>query len=578
MPPSTDALLTAWGRAAHRRRPQASRPAHEQPHPQPEPGRARRRRRTTPVVSAAADPAQLRQLVSFLLVLFGRERRGALINVRYRDPERPEIMRHGWHDTHQPADAARDILALGRLTDTYIGVAPRQHRDGGKAAIAHAWALWVDCDTPQAAAAMKEFTPAPSIVIRSGSATNCHAYWPLTRPVAVAELERGNQALARELGGCTSAVMNAAAILRPPGTHNFKRRPASPVVLERLRRQLLDADELLARLPMLPPTPERPEPPAGREEDPLLRVAPRDYVRVLTGQTPNRAGKTICPFHEDDTPSLHAYPTGQGGWYCYGCRRGGSVYDLAALLWGVGARRGDFVRLRDRLHHLLMGGPWSNDPGAAAAPGAGCRRRPMKPRGHRGVAYREAAIPATLRGPSRRPPKTERTMSEHSRIEWTSASWNPVTGCDQVSPGCAHCYAKTFAERFRGVPGHPYEQGFDLRIWPERLELPLRWRRPRLIFVNSMSDLFHEGIPDDYIERCSTSCAARDQHVFQVLTKRHERLAGLAPSSTGRRTYGWASASRTAASYTGPTTCAPCPRRCASSPPSLCLGRSKGST
>jgi protein gp37 len=120
-------------------------------------------------------------------------------------------------------------------------------------------------------------------------------------------------------------------------------------------------------------------------------------------------------------------------------------------------------------------------------------------------------------------------MAEHSRIEWTSASWNPVTGCSQVSPGCAHCYAKTFAERWRGVPGHPYEQGFDLRLWPDRLELPLRWRKPKLIFVNSMSDLFHEDIPLDTVKRVFDVMEQAGQHVFQVLTKRHERLVELAP-------------------------------------------------
>jgi protein gp37 len=120
-------------------------------------------------------------------------------------------------------------------------------------------------------------------------------------------------------------------------------------------------------------------------------------------------------------------------------------------------------------------------------------------------------------------------MSEHSRIEWTSASWNPATGCDQVSPGCVHCYAKTFAERFRCVPGHPYRQGFDLRLWPERLELPLRWGRPKLVFVNSMSDLFHERIPFEYVEAVFDVMQQADHHVFQVLTKRHERLAELAP-------------------------------------------------
>src|SRR3954464_15057223 len=92
-------------------------------------------------------------------------------------------------------------------------------------------------------------------------------------------------------------------------------------------------------------------------------------------------------------------------------------------------------------------------------------------------------------------------MRDKTTIEWTQATWNPVTGCDKVSPGCAHCYAETFAERWREVPGHPYEQGFDLRFWPERLEQPLKWRAPRVIFVNSMSDLFHEAIPDNYIAR-----------------------------------------------------------------------------
>jgi len=120
-------------------------------------------------------------------------------------------------------------------------------------------------------------------------------------------------------------------------------------------------------------------------------------------------------------------------------------------------------------------------------------------------------------------------MSERSRIEWTSASWNPVTGCDQVSPGCAHCYAKTFSERFRGVPGHPFGQGFDLKLWPERLELPLTWRRPKLVFVNSMSDLFHEGIPFEHIAAVFDVMERADRHVFQILTKRHERLAQLAP-------------------------------------------------
>jgi protein gp37 len=121
-------------------------------------------------------------------------------------------------------------------------------------------------------------------------------------------------------------------------------------------------------------------------------------------------------------------------------------------------------------------------------------------------------------------------MAGLSRIEWTEATWNPVTGCHKVSPGCAHCYAETFAERWRGIRGNPYEQGFDLRLWPSRLEYPLRWKKPRVIFVNSMSDLFHEDVPLEYIQSVFDIMVRADHHVYQVLTKRHERLAALAPS------------------------------------------------
>lgn len=121
-------------------------------------------------------------------------------------------------------------------------------------------------------------------------------------------------------------------------------------------------------------------------------------------------------------------------------------------------------------------------------------------------------------------------MADKSAIEWTEATWNPVTGCFQVSPGCAHCYAKTFAERWRGISGHPYEQGFELRLWPQRLEQPLRWARPRMIFVNSMSDLFHEDIPEEYIRKVFEVMGRADHHTFQILTKRAERLAEMAPS------------------------------------------------
>src|SRR6478609_6368397 len=114
-------------------------------------------------------------------------------------------------------------------------------------------------------------------------------------------------------------------------------------------------------------------------------------------------------------------------------------------------------------------------------------------------------------------------MAANSKIEWTDATWNPVRGCTKISPGCAHCYAATFAERFRGVPGHPYEQGFDLRLVPEMLAEPLRWTEPKLVFVNSMSDLFQKGVPVEFIEAACRTMRRADWHTYQVLTKRHER-------------------------------------------------------
>lgn len=115
-------------------------------------------------------------------------------------------------------------------------------------------------------------------------------------------------------------------------------------------------------------------------------------------------------------------------------------------------------------------------------------------------------------------------MAHGSPIEWTDATWNPVRGCTKVSPGCKHCYAETFAERFRGVPGHPFHRGFDLRLVPEKLEQPFRWAKARRVFVNSVSDLFHERVPDAFVSRVFSVMRRADWHIYQVLTKRPERM------------------------------------------------------
>jgi protein gp37 len=125
-------------------------------------------------------------------------------------------------------------------------------------------------------------------------------------------------------------------------------------------------------------------------------------------------------------------------------------------------------------------------------------------------------------------------MADKSKIEWTQgpdgtpgATWNPVTGCTKVSPGCDHCYAETFAERWRGTPGHYFENGFDVTLRPDKLDQPLRWKRPRRIFVNSMSDLFHESVPDGFIGSVFDVMAKTPRHTYQILTKRHGRMRSL---------------------------------------------------
>src|SRR6266481_477353 len=124
-------------------------------------------------------------------------------------------------------------------------------------------------------------------------------------------------------------------------------------------------------------------------------------------------------------------------------------------------------------------------------------------------------------------------MASTTSIEWTDATWNPVTGCTKISAGCDSCYAERFSERFRGVPGHPFENGFDLTLRPERLEQPLRWREPRMIFVNSMSDLFHKEVPWEFTARVFDTMERADWHTFQVLTKRSSLMVRYLRSRYG---------------------------------------------
>lgn len=120
-------------------------------------------------------------------------------------------------------------------------------------------------------------------------------------------------------------------------------------------------------------------------------------------------------------------------------------------------------------------------------------------------------------------------MAQNSSIEWTEATWNPVTGCTKVSTGCKHCYAKRMAERLQAMGQVRYRNGFNVTLQPDLIDLPLHWKTPRRIFVNSMSDLFHEKVPASYIQDCFSTMNKAHWHIFQILTKRPERLAALAP-------------------------------------------------
>jgi protein gp37 len=127
-------------------------------------------------------------------------------------------------------------------------------------------------------------------------------------------------------------------------------------------------------------------------------------------------------------------------------------------------------------------------------------------------------------------------MAGQSTIEWTNATWNPVSGCTKVSAGCDHCYAERFAERWRGVPGNYFEGGFDLQLRPNMLGRPTTWRKPQLVFVNSMSDLFHAEVPDEYIDRVFDEMEHVDRHIYQLLTKRPERMRRYVQRRYGNRT------------------------------------------
>jgi hypothetical protein len=304
---------------------------------------------TTTAQPKAATDAQA--LDSYLRMLAGRTPGARLLEIRfalrYRDMGRLFIA------AHSAPGASRLIRRLAARTDVYVGVCLRTRRAGGRDAIDRSHLAFVEIDTADALDRLRAFRHPPSAIVLSGSAGHTHAYFTLSAPVTVPELERANRRLAHALGGDLASV-DAARILRPPSSWNHKHTPPAAVQLIELDpARRYELDELVDGLEEPPgrpsarvTTPRR----TGRTEiDRLLLAIPAaEYVHALTGLSPDRAGKIHCPFHQDHTASLQLYE--DGTWYCYGaCKAGGSIFDFAARLWLTGAKGAAFLKLRARL-------------------------------------------------------------------------------------------------------------------------------------------------------------------------------------------------------------------------------------
>lgn len=293
----------------------------------------------------------------FLVALYRSAPSGSLVEVRFRIASG---MSRRFDEVKRLDRVAETVLVLAGHTDVYVGVVPRRHRGARRADLVDAASVvWVDCDNTSSVAALRRLRPAPSMVVATGSRQNCHAYWFLTEPAELDVVERINRRLALALGGHVHCC-DPARILRPVGSVNRKHVPPPTVRLLRLvENERVSVGELERCLPAEPRelvVPGRPRCSRSATGDRLAAIPPRVYFERLTGQPVSRSGKTSCPFHDDRTPSLHAYEDPSRGWYCFGCGCGGSIYDLAALLWRRGTRGADFVALqRELLREMGLG-------------------------------------------------------------------------------------------------------------------------------------------------------------------------------------------------------------------------------
>ena len=248
-----------------------------------------------------------------------------------------------------PAVSWRSVTRAG---DVYVGCLPRQRRAGCREAVGGGAVVWADCDDDTSVAALTQFELPPALVVASGTDGHRHAYWRLSRRLPAAAVERLNRRVAAALGA-DPAVAHPNAILRLPGTLNHKTDPPGRVEVIGATACTVDPASLDAICPQLPRE-ARPARSPARLGSELRRVAPEDYVRVLLGVEVPAHRKVRCPgLHEDRTPSLHVYASPERGWFCFGCGQGGSIYDLAALAWGMSARGESFRELDRRLRRLF---------------------------------------------------------------------------------------------------------------------------------------------------------------------------------------------------------------------------------
>ncbi len=295
----------------------------------------------------------------YLQMLTAGAPEGALLDVRYRT--NGGGVARVFIDARAP-DAASIVTRIGSERDVWVGCAMRVRRGGTRNDLAPTALLWVDCDTRRSVEALKTFKPRPTMIVASGSEGHAHAYWALTNPLGIEQLEHANRRLADALGAdqrCT----DAARILRPPDTLNFKHTPPGGVELIEYTGARYRAEVLLAGVPRSRRTRSADRPrrlSEARRSDPLQQIKPVHYIRLLIGQTPGRDGKIRCPFHDDGTPSLHVYKTPERGWVCYGCTTpdgkplGGDIYTFASRLWHIPTRGPGFQDLRERLDDVFQ--------------------------------------------------------------------------------------------------------------------------------------------------------------------------------------------------------------------------------